>query len=239
MRMSSSATSTRFCRASSMAEGPSLASSRSYSPLKTIFSDSRGPSSSSTISSVPRLRGAGAGSDDRVALSSDIVRENTACASELPGDRRSVCRVSEDRRVSRRKHRAALRTTVAVEGFPRHTRMVENTSFIVGLAFVLILARWLAELGLSQLNRRHVRGRAKQIPGALREVMDDATYAAIRALHARPEPLQPVQRRLWHAALVGVLFSGVLPWGCRTHAAATSARPPGPWRCSCLWWGWG
>jgi hypothetical protein len=62
MRMSSTAASMSFFCASSIAVGPSSAMSRSYSSLKITRSDWRGPSSSSTISSVPRRFGAGVAS---------------------------------------------------------------------------------------------------------------------------------------------------------------------------------
>ena len=61
MRMSSTATSIGCFCASSIAVGPSSAISKSYSSLKMTRNDWRGPSSSSTISNVPR-RLAGTGS---------------------------------------------------------------------------------------------------------------------------------------------------------------------------------
>ena len=45
------------------------------------------------------------------------------------------------------------------------------------LVLILILAKCGAELWLEHLNRRHVQAHAKEIPTALRVVMDPPTYA--------------------------------------------------------------
>jgi hypothetical protein len=54
---------------------------------------------------------------------------------------------------------------------------VDLVKLIPWLAAGLVLARWLAELWLSQLNRSHVLANAGVVPAPLKEVIDPATYA--------------------------------------------------------------
>ena len=57
------------------------------------------------------------------------------------------------------------------------------TSVIGAIALALIVARWLAQLGLDCLNQRHVRAHAGAVPDAFKEAMDAATlirYLAVR-----------------------------------------------------------
>ena len=80
------------------------------------------------------------------------------------------------------------------------------------LVVVLILAKWLAELWLSLLNRRHVLAHADAVPAAFMEIVDEATYAkSIQYTLARGKLGRFADG--WHTLiLVFVLFSGVLPW---------------------------
>jgi STE24 endopeptidase len=80
------------------------------------------------------------------------------------------------------------------------------------VAFVLIMARWIAELFLSQLNRQHVRTHAKQVPAALREVMDDATYSQSVSYTLARNRFSQFSDTYGTLVLLAVLFSGVLPW---------------------------
>ena len=45
------------------------------------------------------------------------------------------------------------------------------------IALAMVLAKWLAGLGLSSLNRRHVLAHANAVPEAFRGMVDQPTYA--------------------------------------------------------------
>ena len=80
------------------------------------------------------------------------------------------------------------------------------------LVVVLILSRWLTEIGLELLNMRHVRAHAGAVPEAFRGVMDEATYArsvGYTLAKGRFNLVADTVQMLW---LLPVLFSGVLPW---------------------------
>ena len=83
------------------------------------------------------------------------------------------------------------------------------------VAFV-ILAKWLMQLWLNRINRRHVQAHADSVPVAFRETMDEATYTkSVNYTLARNN--FSVFSISWHfVLLIVVLFSGVLPWflGC-------------------------
>lgn len=79
----------------------------------------------------------------------------------------------------------------------------------------LILAKWLAELWLSTLNRRHVLAHAGAVPEALKSAVDSATYAkSIEYTLARVR-LSQFSDSYGTVVLLVVLFSGVLPWALR------------------------
>ena len=88
------------------------------------------------------------------------------------------------------------------------------------IALVLILARAITEVWLSQLNQRHVRAHANEVPIAFRGVIDDATYR-------RSIDYTLAKSRFGHIAdvfdtvvLIVVLFSGVLPWAFERFTAS-------------------
>jgi STE24 endopeptidase len=86
-------------------------------------------------------------------------------------------------------------------------------NWILLLALALILVRWIAELGLSRLNQRHVRERAASVPEHLRDVLDPVTYAKAVDYTLAKAKFGEVED-LGNAALVGlVLLSGALPLG--------------------------
>jgi STE24 endopeptidase len=80
------------------------------------------------------------------------------------------------------------------------------------LAVALILARWLVELWLAQWNRRHVQAHAIEVPAPFRGMIDEPTYArSVEYTLARNRFSQFADT--WQTlVLLGVLFSGVLPW---------------------------
>ena len=88
------------------------------------------------------------------------------------------------------------------------------------LAFGLILARAIAELWLSRLNQRHVRAHANEVPPAFREMIDDATYRRSVNYTLAKSQFGEVVTLFDVALLIGLLFSGVLPWAFGNFTAA-------------------
>jgi STE24 endopeptidase len=80
------------------------------------------------------------------------------------------------------------------------------------LALVLILARAIAELWLSQLNQRHVRRHADEVPPAFRGMIDEATYRRSVDYTLAKSRFGNVAIAFDTVVLIVVLFSGVLPW---------------------------
>ncbi len=75
----------------------------------------------------------------------------------------------------------------------------------------LILARALAELWLSRLNRQHVRAHANQVPPAFREMIDEPTYRRSVEYTLAKSHFGDIAI-LWDTALLtALLFSGLLP----------------------------
>ena len=81
------------------------------------------------------------------------------------------------------------------------------------VALVLILARAITELWLSQLNQRHVRAHANEVPIAFRGVIDDATYRRSVDYTLAKSRFGDIANVFDTVVLIGVVFSGVLPWG--------------------------
>ena len=81
------------------------------------------------------------------------------------------------------------------------------------IALVLILARATTEVWLSQLNQRHVRAHANEVPIAFRGVIDDATYRRSVDYTLAKSRFGDIANVFDTVVLIGVVFSGVLPWG--------------------------
>jgi len=96
---------------------------------------------------------------------------------------------------------------------------------VAWLAGGLILTRWLAELWLAQLNRRHVLGHAGQLPPAFKGIMDETTYAKATAYTLARNRLGNISDTLGAVVLLVVLFSGLLPeaFGWVQQHASSSA----------------
>src|SRR3982751_373332 len=90
--------------------------------------------------------------------------------------------------------------------------MMENMSLFAVVALVLILARAIAELWLSRLNERHVRGHADEVPPAFREMVDVPTYRRSIDYTLAKSRFGEVVTLFDAAFVIGLLFSGVLPW---------------------------
>lgn len=93
------------------------------------------------------------------------------------------------------------------------------------LAAVLIAARWIAQLSLELLNRRHVLAHAGAVPEAFQDTMDRPTYdRAVEYTLARNR-FGSIELTWSTLVLVAVLFSGILPaaWNHWIALAGTSA----------------
>src|SRR4026209_1175225 len=88
------------------------------------------------------------------------------------------------------------------------------------IALILILARAIAELWLSSLNQRHVRAHADEVPPAFREMIDEATYRRSVDYTLAKSRFEEVVTLFDVALLIGLLFSGVLPWAFEKFTAA-------------------
>ena len=80
------------------------------------------------------------------------------------------------------------------------------------IALVLILARAIAELWLSRLNQRQVRAHADEVPPAFREMVDEPTYRRSVNYTLAKSRFGEVVTLFDAVLLIGLLFSGVLPW---------------------------
>ena len=97
----------------------------------------------------------------------------------------------------------------------------------VGLLVLgLILAKWTAQIWLERLNLRHVLAHAGRVPEAFKEIVDEATYAKSVQYTVAKSRLYQLETTYNCAILLGVLYSGVLPWGLGlfTHWLGGSAR---------------
>lgn len=86
-------------------------------------------------------------------------------------------------------------------------------SAVAWIVVGLILARWLAQLGLERLNLSHVRAHAETVPAAFEATVDKATYARSVSYTLARGRFSQVQEGFDTGLLLAVLFSGVLPWG--------------------------
>src|SRR5436309_12811040 len=94
------------------------------------------------------------------------------------------------------------------------------------IALVLILARAIAELWLSRLNQRHVRGHANEVPPAFRGIIDETTYRRSVDDTLAKRRVGDIANGFHAVLLVAVLFSGVLPWACARRSATLCNSTP-------------
>lgn len=90
----------------------------------------------------------------------------------------------------------------------------------------LVIARLAAQLALEAFNRSETRLHAGVPPGSLHEIMDDATFAKAADYTLAKSRLASWELLLEAAVLVGLLFSGVLPW---LWAACDALAPGAAW----------
>src|SRR5262245_9826330 len=94
------------------------------------------------------------------------------------------------------------------ETFPE---LMDLSAFAI-VALILILARVIAELWLSRLNRRHVRTHADEVPPAFREMVDEPTYHRSGDYTLAKSRFGEVVKLFADVLLIGLLLTGVLPW---------------------------
>ena len=88
------------------------------------------------------------------------------------------------------------------------------------IALVLILARAIAELWLSWLNEGHVRAHAGEVPAVFRDIVDEPTYHRSVNYTLAKSRFGKVVTLFDAVLLIGLLFSGVLPWAFENFTAA-------------------
>jgi len=93
-------------------------------------------------------------------------------------------------------------------------------SLFAAIAFLLILARSIAELWLSQLNARHVHAHTNEVPLAFRGMIDNATYRRSVDYTLAKSRFGEVVTLFDAVLLMSLLFSGVLPWAFGKFTAA-------------------
>ena len=88
------------------------------------------------------------------------------------------------------------------------------------IALVLILARAIAELWLSRLNRQHVQAHAHEVPPAFHGMIDNATYGRSIDYTLAKSRFGEVVTVFDAAFLIALLLSGVFPWAFGKFTAA-------------------
>jgi STE24 endopeptidase len=96
--------------------------------------------------------------------------------------------------------------------------MVLNRIFVAALG--LIVAKWLAELWLDNLNRRHVLAHAGKVPDAFAGIFDGPTYDKSVQYTLARNSLSRFEGTYDLLILLFILLSGVLPRALRQFAGA-------------------
>jgi len=91
------------------------------------------------------------------------------------------------------------------------------------IALVLILARAITELWLSWVNQRHVHAHASEVPTAFQGIIDEATYRRSVDYTLAKSRFGDIANLFDAVLLIGVLFSGVLPWAFESFTASFGA----------------
>ena len=90
------------------------------------------------------------------------------------------------------------------------------------VALALILARAVAELWLSRLNRRYVCTHRNEVPPAFRGIMDESTYRRSIDYTLAKNRFGNIVNVFDAVVLIAVLFSGLLPWALGKFGFGTS-----------------
>src|SRR5213083_2657916 len=88
------------------------------------------------------------------------------------------------------------------------------------IALVLILARAITELWLSQLNQHHVRAHVNEVSPAFRGIIDEAIYRRSVEYTLAKSRFGDIADVFDVVVLIAVLFSGVLPWAFERFSAS-------------------
>src|SRR6266516_622136 len=88
------------------------------------------------------------------------------------------------------------------------------------IALVLILARAITELWLSQLNQYHVRAHVKEVQHVFRGIMDETLYRRSVEYTLAKSRFGYIAHVFDVVVLIAVLFSGVLPWAFGRFSAS-------------------
>src|SRR5881227_667268 len=87
-------------------------------------------------------------------------------------------------------------------------------------ALVLILARAITELWLSQLNQHHVRAHVNEVSPSFRGIIDEAIYRRSVEYTLAKSRFGDIADVFDVVVLIAVLFSGVLPWAFERFSAS-------------------
>jgi STE24 endopeptidase len=87
------------------------------------------------------------------------------------------------------------------------------------IALLLILGRVAMGLWLSELNKRHVRAHANELPAVFRGIMDEPTYRRSIDYTLAKSRFGDILNVFDAAILMAVLFSGILPWAFEKFGA--------------------
>lgn len=90
-------------------------------------------------------------------------------------------------------------------------------------ALALILAKWIAELWLDRLNRRHVLAHTDGVPPAFQQIIDQPTYDKSVRYTLAKNSLSQVEGLYDTVILLIILVSGILPLALRQISAAFGA----------------
>ena len=94
------------------------------------------------------------------------------------------------------------------------------------IALILIVARIGTELWLNRLNRRHVQANRSEVPAALQGVMDEPTYQRSIDYTLTKNRFGTIVTVFDAIILIGVLFSGLLPWAFGKFSAHFGGSVP-------------
>ena len=128
-------------------------------------------------------------------------------------------RLFPHQRLQQPRQRRGSRPPIA--GVEVVSRMVPIVApYIFNLAILLLIcARWIAELWLSRLNRRHVLAHANEIPPAFHGIIDEPTYKKSVEYTLAKGKFAEMEDGYNTAVLIIFLFSGVLPWAFHLFSA--------------------
>ncbi|HZS17058.1 MAG TPA: M48 family metallopeptidase [Candidatus Udaeobacter sp.] len=94
------------------------------------------------------------------------------------------------------------------------------------IALILIVARIGTELWLNRLNRRHVQANRSEVPPTLQGVMDEPTYQRSIDYTLTKNRFGNIVTVFDAIILIGVLFSGLLPWAFGKFSAHFGGSVP-------------